>query len=112
MTMKSFAGGSKGKTTFNFYQATLGLESSQVSEVLSLYPNPTNGQFQVRFYNQLNEPATIMVYNALGQLIHQKAIVTGTAYSRTDMDLGNNAAGVYIVKVVGANGKECYVTQI
>jgi hypothetical protein len=71
-----------------------------------VYPNPNQGQFQVRFYNQLNEPATIKIFNAAGQMVFQKAITTGTAYSRTDIDLGINASGVYIVKVIGSGGRE------
>ncbi|MFM2337062.1 MAG: Secretion system C-terminal sorting domain, partial [Bacteroidota bacterium] len=88
-------------TTSNSINLT-GLASTNVW----LYPNPNNGQFQVRFYNQLNEKATIMIYNAGGQVVMQKAINTGTPYSQTDIDLGLNAAGIYVLKVVTADGRE------
>jgi hypothetical protein len=88
-------------TTSNSINLT-GLASTNVW----LYPNPNNGQFQVRFYNQLNEKATIMILNAAAKVIMQKEINTATAYSRTDIDLGNTAAGVYIVKIVTSDGRE------
>jgi hypothetical protein len=47
-----------------------------------------------------------MILNAAAKVIMQKEINTATAYSRTDIDLGNTAAGVYIVKIVTSDGKE------
>jgi hypothetical protein len=79
--------------------------AGQPTENLWVFPNPNKGQFQVRFFNQLNEPATIVVYNALGRMVVQKTITTGLAYSRADVDLGINAPGIYIVKVIGAGGR-------
>lgn len=40
MTMKSFTGGSAGKTTLNVYQATLGLNDEVTGQAVNLYPNP------------------------------------------------------------------------
>jgi subtilisin-like proprotein convertase family protein len=83
------------------------------SENVWIYPNPNNGQFTVRFYNQTNEKATIMVYDVLGQVMQQKVITTGITYSSTVVDLGPTAAaGVYIVKVVGTGGRELAAKRI
>jgi HYR domain/Secretion system C-terminal sorting domain/Concanavalin A-like lectin/glucanases superfamily len=78
-----------------------------ISENLWVYPNPNQGQFVVRFYNQANETATLNIYNAAGQRIYQKAFVTTTAYTRMDIDLGTRfSEGVYIVEVVNSAGKQ------
>jgi hypothetical protein len=95
-------------TTSNTINLT-GLASANVW----VYPNPNNGQFNVRFYNLNNERATINVFNSLGQLMLQRAITTGTAYSNTVIDLGPSAAaGVYLVKVVASDGRELAAKRI
>jgi len=77
-----------------------------VSNEIWVYPNPNFGQFQVRFFNQTNEPATVNVYNAAGQKVYQRSIVTGgTTYTQIDIDLGFKANGIYIVQVVNGSGK-------
>lgn len=82
------------------------------SEKLWVYPNPNSGRFQARFYNQLNEPATVRVINAAGQVVKEVLVTTGMSYSRIDIDLGSNAPGIYIIKVFGQNGREIDVKRI
>jgi Secretion system C-terminal sorting domain len=77
-----------------------------VSGALWVYPNPNRGVFNVRFFNQANEPATVNVFNAAGQKVYQKAVVTGgTAYSQIEVNLGFKANGIYVVQVVNGSGK-------
>ncbi len=87
--------------------------SALASDNIWIYPNPNSGQFSVRYYNQSGESVTINVFNALGQLVYQKATGTGTPYSLTTVTLPATAAnGVYIVKVLGASGKELAAKKI
>ncbi|HEV7782116.1 MAG TPA: T9SS type A sorting domain-containing protein, partial [Chitinophagaceae bacterium] len=77
-----------------------------ISDILWVYPNPNRGVFQVRFFNQSAEPATIMVFNMKGQKVYEKKVVTGaTTYSQIEVDLGLKANGVYIVQLVNGSGK-------
>ncbi len=79
--------------------------TGQPSNQLWVYPNPNQGQFQVRYYNQVNEKLTLNIYNALGQKIYQKDFNTTTTYTRIDVNLGTNfSEGVYTVEVVNGAG--------
>ena len=70
-----------------------------------VYPNPNQGQFQVRYYNEVNAKMTLNIYNALGQKIYQKDFNTTTTYTRIDVNLGTNfSEGVYTVEVVNGAG--------
>lgn len=81
--------------------------SGQASENLWVYPNPNQGRFQVRYYNQDNENLTLNIYNATGQKIFQKSFVTTTTYTSMNIDLGTGfSEGIYIVEVVNAAGKQ------
>jgi hypothetical protein len=87
--------------------------SALASDNIWIYPNPNSGQFNVRYYNQSGESATIKVFNALGQLVYQKATATGTPYSLTTVTLPATIPnGVYEVKVLGASGKELAAKKI
>ncbi|MBL7748097.1 MAG: T9SS type A sorting domain-containing protein, partial [Chitinophagaceae bacterium] len=84
------------------------------SENLWVYPNPNKGFFEARYYNQTGEPATIMVFNAAGQLIYQRAFTTRLTYSSIVVDLTTRSytAGVYIVKVVNSSGRELAAKKV
>ena len=76
------------------------------SNNLWVYPNPNRGVFQVRFFNQSNEPATVQVFSAAGQKVYEEKVITGTqTYSQIQVDLGLKANGVYVVRLVNGSGK-------
>ncbi|MEY4585676.1 MAG: hypothetical protein RIT05_94 [Bacteroidota bacterium] len=80
---------------------TIGAEAS---DKLWIYPNPTAGAFQVRYYHagDMNEKRIISVYNAAGQLVASKTFdltYTSSPYLRMDVDLSGAARGTYVVKV-------------
>ncbi len=88
--------------------------SGQPTNNMWVYPNPSNGFFQVRYYNQINEEATVMVFNATGQLMYQRALTTRLAYSAIVVDMTNRSytSGVYIVKVVSRTGRELAAKRV
>ena len=77
---------------------------AEASDKLWIYPNPTSGAFQVRYYHagDMNEKRIISVYNAAGQLVATKTFnlsYTSAPYLRMDVDLSGAARGTYVVKV-------------
>jgi len=86
--MKSFAGGAKGKTTFNFYQATLGLESNEVLEAVSLYPNPSNGIVRINADLAIE---SISIMDLQGQMLLNT--------NENFVDASSLSAGIYLVLI-------------
>lgn len=83
------------------------------SDVVFVYPNPNNGNFQVRFNNVSGEQASVLVFNSAGQIVFKKAFTNGTAtYSRMDVNLGLTAGGMYEVKVVGKDNRVFGSTKV
>jgi subtilisin-like proprotein convertase family protein len=80
----------------------IGTESS---DRLWLYPNPTDGAFQVRLYFpnfNVSERREVSVWNANGQMVARKSLdfVRGMSpYSQVNFDLSGMAPGTYLVKV-------------
>lgn len=71
---------------------------------LWVYPNPNRGQFQVRYFNGLNENVTVNVYDEKGSKVYQRAYTTSTAYSQMNVNISRMPAGKYLVEVVNAGG--------
>jgi subtilisin-like proprotein convertase family protein len=77
---------------------------AEASDKLWIYPNPTSGAFQIRYYHagDMNEKRIISVYNTNGQLVATQTFnltFTSAPYLRMDVDLSGAARGTYVVKV-------------
>jgi hypothetical protein len=78
-----------------------------------VYPNPaTNGQFQVRFYNQNGEVAKVNVYDPLGQKVFSQRVTTGLTYTRIDVNVDNSANGIYTVELLNGSDVKVGAKQV
>lgn len=68
-------------------------------EKLFIYPNPSSGKFQVRYFSAggSNTPRTINIYDAKGAKIYSKVYTVSGAYDRMDVNLDNVSAGIYFL---------------
>lgn len=64
----------------------------------SIYPNPNDGRFEIRFNNSGNEDVLIEVYDTLGRLIQSNKYVSSGNFVQS-INLGNVQSGVYLVNV-------------
>lgn len=76
----------------------------EASDRLWIYPNPSDGIFQVRLYygGSITERRVVSIFKANGQMVGEKEFTLdniGSPYMRMDFDLTNLAAGTYVVKV-------------
>lgn len=71
----------------------VGVQKNPALEGVTLYPNPNNGVFEVHVANKGN--MTVEVFNMVGSLVYTSQF-NGIS---TKLDLGNQAAGVYTVRV-------------
>lgn len=77
---------------------------AQTSDRLWIYPNPTDGAFQVRLFygSNMADVRVVTVYNAKGQEIAKKELDFRrgvSPYAAVTFDLSKEAAGTYVVKV-------------
>ena len=69
--------------------------------ITNIYPNPTNGVFNLFIGSKIEEQFAYKVTNSLGQLIVSEKIESNKTQS---IDLSSNSAGVYFVTIQGVNG--------
>lgn len=78
-----------------------------------VYPNPNRGSFTVRFYNTVNESATVNVYDMKGARVHRQSAATTAPYTGIEINLGSAVpAGVYVVELVNSSGKQVGAQRI
>jgi len=79
-----------------------------------IYPNPTNGQFGVRYNPTHNNvlPRGVNVRDALGKLVWSKNYTLGIPFAPMIVDLSNYSSGVYWVEVVDVDGNRLAVGRV
>ncbi len=80
-----------------------------------IYPNPSSGIFQVRYYSALNNtglPRTLTVYDSKGDRVLSQYYTIGRPYDRMDVDMRKYGKGVYWVEVGDVNGNRLTMCRI
>jgi len=73
---------------------------------LSIYPNPTNGDFIVSYTLANTDKVSISIYDFMGKKVDSK-VVNGTLGLNTVSVAGNEyAKGIYLVEIAAGNKKE------
>lgn len=65
-------------------------------------PNPNTGQFTVQFTDPLAADSFYSVYDAVGKLLFQRPLPTGT--ESEEIDLSRFGAGTYLVRITSKDG--------
>jgi PKD repeat protein len=95
MVAKNLSGCECSRTICNIL--TLDINSAAgMNNLISIYPNPTNGVFNVKLDANVSDNMTVNIYNAIGSLV--KTVTVDT--NNTNIDLSGFANGVYMVKVI------------
>lgn len=76
-------------------ELTVGVETQVEASLLSIHPNPTEGQVFVEVAGM--EPVRIMVLSSTGQLLLEQLV-----QGRTPLDVSALPAGVYLIRLEGS----------
>jgi hypothetical protein len=63
-----------------------------------VFPNPNNGNFQLKIYNDKNQKGNILIYNMQGELIYQQNLPVVTQ-SLIQIDLSILSKGSYLLNI-------------
>jgi hypothetical protein len=98
-TVTGTTSGCSSSTTFvqNVNTCT-GIDAAIVSELYSVYPNPSNGLFNVEVKSNLTD-SKVIIYNELGQVVHNAPIEMGI----NAIKLSNFATGMYQLTITNGS---------
>jgi hypothetical protein len=91
------------------------LVKDSVSSKCFIYPNPTSGSFEVRYYsvtNNSNLPRTLTVYDAKGDRVYTKSYTIGRPYDRMPVDMRAYGKGLYWVEIGDVNGNRLAMCRL
>ncbi|MGJ8661009.1 MAG: T9SS type A sorting domain-containing protein, partial [Bacteroidota bacterium] len=96
-----------GTSTFgdSITVTTLGLEEIAGLGTIAVYPNPSNGLFQIDFNTNNDMNITVQVTNVLGESVYVKDLGSINGTHKDAIDITNAAPGVYYVTIVSNNEK-------
>lgn len=101
VTLKS-ANIENGLSATNPVEDKIGLTTTRI------YPNPTKGLLHLEISSEIIQEACYTVHDINGKLIIQN----GSFQNNTDIDLSQNPAGIYILRVsIGTESKEWKVIK-
>lgn len=76
-------------------QSKTSLEDVSAISNLTIYPNPSNGQFNLSF-ETLEESATVSVYDISGKVVFEGRVIPGL---NSQVDLSDQVHGLYILRL-------------
>jgi hypothetical protein len=88
--------------------------SDSVSNMVFVYPNPSSGQFQVRYYSprNLSTGYTVSVFDSKGAKVWSKQYAITRTYEQMNVNLSNVQDGVFFLEVRDASGKRLASSQV
>jgi Ig-like domain CHU_C associated len=88
--------------------------SGSGNEKIFIYPNPSSGTFQVRYYSDISnlQPRSVVVYNAVGDKVYSARFVMFGSYTAMPVNLENKAAGIYTVYLLDNEGNKLATEQV
>ncbi|MEO7047182.1 MAG: T9SS type A sorting domain-containing protein, partial [Ferruginibacter sp.] len=96
-------------TTGCFSKSNAVTVKDSASNQLFVYPNPSSGVFQVRYYNQGNPTPTtertLIIFDAKGAKVYSKRYPINAPYDKMNVNMTNAQHGLYFIELRDANGK-------
>jgi len=79
-----------------------------------IYPNPTSGVFQVRYYSAASNvlPRSLTIFDSKGDRVFTKFYTIGRPYDRMDVDMRAYGKGLYWVEIGDLNGNRITMCRV
>jgi len=82
--------------TFCAFPCTQGKNEIPLEQLVEIYPNPSNGIFTIKSESVITR---VEIVNLLGKLVYSKKVHA----NQINIDVQNEAAGIYFYKLIGEN---------
>ena len=80
-------------------------ETPSVSGDVSIYPNPTSGNFTLSYLCNESNATTISLYNLVGQVVLTKTVSQVAGLNTVNFDISDFSQGIYMLELTLKNVK-------
>lgn len=80
-----------------------GIDHVDLENAIALFPNPNDGQFNLKLDFGIAQDVDVKLYSAIGQLVETR-VLGNVSSTVVDFNLSNQAGGVYFVQVNTTSG--------
>ena len=87
---------------------TVGINENESNHSISIYPNPTNGQFTIKTSGLANANALVTVRDISGRVIFEENIAQSNQAFTKVYDLSNYAKGLYFINLMDGNNQQTF----
>ena len=77
--------------------------SNAANNIVSLYPNPNNGNFTLNILSDVKQMATYQIISLTGQIVYNNEIALASGLNTIEIEKSSLPHGYYIVKVNSPN---------
>lgn len=78
--------------------------AGEATDNVFVFPNPSNGQFQVEFVATEEGNRTLQLTNAVGQMVYTNRVAVAEGQSTVAIDLADVPTGVYFLRIASDEG--------
>ena len=82
-----------------------GIEFTELDENISIYPNPTNGQFKVNFSDTWQGDVDCNIIDIFGRSIYSRILDNNNSTSSHSINISDSDDGIFIVQLVQGDKK-------
>lgn len=85
-----------------------GIEFTKIDENISIFPNPTSGEFKVQFSDTWRGDIDIEIIDIFGRPIYNSNLDNGSGSTSHDIDISYSNDGMYLVQLVQGDKKAMF----
>ncbi|RLD41023.1 MAG: hypothetical protein DRI89_10640 [Bacteroidetes bacterium] len=82
----------------------ISVEETSSDAPFTLFPNPSNGKFNLQLLSIQPDNVQVKVYNTMGKIVYEK-IITAKNSTLISIDLGDANSGLYLVEISAGNAQ-------
>src|ERR1035437_1091503 len=92
-------------TVMKFETTTAGINETKNNSSLTVYPNPSDGVFQVNYFSSEKSKLQLNIVDAKGKIVFAETISQSQGEFKKDIDLGRKAKGIYFIELLQGNSR-------
>jgi len=88
------------------FMGDVSVNTEEFASSFKVFPNPSNSVVNVEFELQNKNDVTVSIMNTVGQTVASNNLGSVSGVQATQLDVSSLESGMYIVKVITANGEQ------